>query len=153
MLKKINKKFVAEGGLLVYSVLKREIDSFPRSIFFSPPEKPEPLNYSYLPTRSICRALVNDLLQQSKTNSSSPPSYMKEVIHILSLDISRSLPPLNWQFILYFMNFDSEYLFNSLALFLGQEASRSAKTLLNNYLNKIYWNNDKVRKHCNVTLI
>lgn len=141
-LEQINESFLKEGSTLIKGLVEKELNSLPRGLFYWPAGKSEPLNYSYLSQRSICRVLVERLL--SAKNITNPPRYLKEIFSILSHNYEKAMPPLDWCFLTAYMNFDSEYLYYTISILAKQGSlSRSAKLMLENYLTTSEWNIEK----------
>ena len=131
-LEKINPDVMKEASKFVISLIEKELEAFPRGIFYLYPGKAEPSNYSNLPHRSICRGFVDYLKRYSESEEN--PALIKNVLTILGHKYSKLLPPLNWNFLGNFQN-DENYSKECLTLTAKQgESSPSAKYLAESYV-------------------
>lgn len=145
-LEEIKENYINEGGNLICTIIERELNSLPRGLFFLPPEKSEPLTYSYLPQTSVCRTFVEHLQKQLKSNDKNIPSHVTEIIRVLSEDYTKLLPPLNWEFLSRFIGRGSDCNRHTLGLLIKQaQQSKSAKQMIESYLSAIDWSCEKVK--------
>lgn len=131
----VNHSAIDAASELVSYLIDKEIKNFRKGVYILPENHPEPANLSRLNQQSILRAIVKYLLSQVNKSVDENEVIVVACLRSISVKFSRSIPPLDWFFLLDFMNRSIEM--KRLCLLIAANKlleSGSAKNVIENYL-------------------
>lgn len=131
----VNHSAIDAAAELVGHFIHKEINSFRSGAYILPENHPEPTNLSRLNQQSTLRAVVKYLLAHAKNVSSDNELILMACLRSISMNFPKPIPPLNWFFLLDFMNGSVEMKRLCLIIAANQlQQSGSAKNVIENYL-------------------
>lgn len=143
-LQHVNQDVLDDAVEFVIHLIDSEISQYRSGVYMLADGRPEPKELQHLHNRSPLRAIAKFLIEQSDSKIES--SAAVKCLRCISRKYSRPIPPLNWFFLIEYINQGSKFYdcnenerfqMKTFALTLAGNQiahSGSAKTLIENYL-------------------
>lgn len=152
LIQKINQSAIDDAIELVSHFIYNEIYEYRSGVYMLPEGRPEPLNLQQLNRKSPLRAIISYLINQSSSSKKKRNDNKTEIFNYddknnsnnnciinclkcISKKFPKPIPPLNWFFLIEFLNESDEHTILCLRIATNQLLqSGSAKNLVENYL-------------------
>lgn len=143
-LQKINQNVIESAIEFVANSIETEMLQYRSGVYMLPEGRPEPNDMKQLHAKSPLRAIIRYIKEQSEWNTE--PTLAVKCLQCISQKYSRPMPPLNWFFLIEYMNHASKFAnstaaeqfdmkMQALKIASNQTAhSGSARNLIENYL-------------------
>lgn len=128
------RQCIENVATLMSNYIASEIREFRGGIYIIPEGRSEPKDVKNLPEKCVLRAIIQFLLQQSRQQTADD-HIISGLLRALAFKFSKSLPPLDWNFLHEFFHNGLEIKHSCIRILTHQiSTSKSAKLMMENYI-------------------
>lgn len=128
------RQCIENVAALMSNFIADEIGEFRGGVYVMPEGRSEPKDVKNLPEKCVLRAIIQFLLQQSRQQTADD-HIICGLLKALAPKFSKTLPPLDWNFLHEFFHNGLEIKHNCIRILTNQlSISKSAKQMMENYI-------------------
>ncbi|XP_063701917.1 uncharacterized protein LOC134831993 [Culicoides brevitarsis] len=128
------RQCIENVACLVSNLISEEVKEFRGGVYIVPEGRSEPKDFKNLPEKSVLRAIIQFLLQQSKQQTADD-HIINGLLKALAFKYPKPLPPLDWNFLHEFFHNGIDLKHNCIRILSNQmSSSKTAKQMMENYI-------------------